>query len=587
MPAGPSPRAHPPRPTSRSGPAPVGGRLRHALHGQHRGARRCVDLLVVVELDDLGGLEVGRRQLGEPHHQHGADREVRSDDGVGRTRPEPLGEPRHVGVGEAGRPDHGVHAVVGARSRFTRAASTTVKSTTTSAPAAATAVGGGGHLDPGDGDAELLRGRCRRGPGRPPRPARTPGRRRPPRTPSHRSAPLHRTPRPGSWDEAVPSALPSSVTAFGLESRDPPRPAWRGGADQDPLDDPGHVGGRHRVVAWATTWPRAGTSPCARGDQGLADPASCAAGRSSRDARLPPAAHVALGGVDDRRAVHAPVGRRPVEHVDGWSTSSSWRGRARGAAPGVDPEGTRSRRRRPGTSTRSQASPTLLAHLLEQPGDMPPPSTWLSTPDAVAVGIVDGERRASRGRGGPARGRPRSPPGARAPASPSWRTRSGLGRAAPRAAPARAGPPPAACSTFPAAATTRLSGAVVRAVVGRRPPTGACLRSSRRRAHDLPAGSDGPGRPPRRTRSTTRSSGSSSPVRTLLEDDLPLRFDLVRAGARWRPHDVGEDVDGQGLAVQDRHVERGPLVRGEGVHVAADRLDRLGDRRPPTGERRP
>ena len=51
-------------------------RLGHPLGREHRGARGRIDLLVVVELDDLRGLEVGRRQLGEAHHQHRADREV-------------------------------------------------------------------------------------------------------------------------------------------------------------------------------------------------------------------------------------------------------------------------------------------------------------------------------------------------------------------------------------------------------------------------------------------------------------------------------------------------------------------------------
>ena len=51
-----------------------------------RGARRRVDLLVVVELDDLGGVEVRRRELGEAHHQHRADREVGHDHRVRRRR---------------------------------------------------------------------------------------------------------------------------------------------------------------------------------------------------------------------------------------------------------------------------------------------------------------------------------------------------------------------------------------------------------------------------------------------------------------------------------------------------------------------
>ena len=53
------------------------------LRGGHGGARRCVDLLVVVELDDLGGLEPRCGQLGEAHHQHRADREVGRDHRVG------------------------------------------------------------------------------------------------------------------------------------------------------------------------------------------------------------------------------------------------------------------------------------------------------------------------------------------------------------------------------------------------------------------------------------------------------------------------------------------------------------------------
>ena len=45
-----------------------------------RGARRRVELRRVVELDDLGRVEVARRLGGEAHHQHGADREVRREE---------------------------------------------------------------------------------------------------------------------------------------------------------------------------------------------------------------------------------------------------------------------------------------------------------------------------------------------------------------------------------------------------------------------------------------------------------------------------------------------------------------------------
>ncbi len=58
---------------------PVLGRRGHPVRGGHRGAGRRVDLLVVVQLDDLGAVEVRRGQLGEAHHQHRADREVRRD----------------------------------------------------------------------------------------------------------------------------------------------------------------------------------------------------------------------------------------------------------------------------------------------------------------------------------------------------------------------------------------------------------------------------------------------------------------------------------------------------------------------------
>ena len=61
---------------------PPGLRPSHALDRGHRRARRCIDLPVVVELDDLGRLEVGRGHLGEAHHQHGADGEVRGNQAI-------------------------------------------------------------------------------------------------------------------------------------------------------------------------------------------------------------------------------------------------------------------------------------------------------------------------------------------------------------------------------------------------------------------------------------------------------------------------------------------------------------------------
>ena len=90
---------------------PLRRRRGHPLGGGDGRARRGVGLAVVVELDDLGGVEVGRRRLGEAHHQHGRQREVGGDDAVGPAVAELLGERRQVVVGEAGGPDDGVDAV--------------------------------------------------------------------------------------------------------------------------------------------------------------------------------------------------------------------------------------------------------------------------------------------------------------------------------------------------------------------------------------------------------------------------------------------------------------------------------------------
>ena len=67
-------------------------------------------LLVVVELDHLGRLEPGCGQLGEAHHQHGADGEVGGDQAVARG--ERGGEAVEVVVGEARwcRPRRGCRA---------------------------------------------------------------------------------------------------------------------------------------------------------------------------------------------------------------------------------------------------------------------------------------------------------------------------------------------------------------------------------------------------------------------------------------------------------------------------------------------
>ena len=63
----------------------------------------------------------------------------------------------------------------------------------------------------------------------------------------------------------------------------------------------------------------------------------------------------------------------------------------------------------------------------------------------------------------------------------------------------------------------------------------------------------------------------------LFEDDLLFALDVV--GTEPRVHDdVRQDVDGKRqVLVEDLDVVAGVFLGGEGVHLAADRIDRLGD----------
>jgi hypothetical protein len=62
----------------------------------------------------------------------------------------------------------------------------------------------------------------------------------------------------------------------------------------------------------------------------------------------------------------------------------------------------------------------------------------------------------------------------------------------------------------------------------------------------------------------------------LFEDDLTLRLDVVGRNAGL--HNTSARMSTRARArVGHAHVEHGLLVRGERVHLAADRLDRLGD----------
>jgi hypothetical protein len=86
----------------------------HALRGEHCRTGGRVDFVLVVQLDDLRAFEERRRQLGEAHHQHGADCEVRSDHCVGRRLVEQLGELAERVLGDPGGAHDCVHAVLGA-----------------------------------------------------------------------------------------------------------------------------------------------------------------------------------------------------------------------------------------------------------------------------------------------------------------------------------------------------------------------------------------------------------------------------------------------------------------------------------------
>ena len=88
----------------------------HPLGRAERRARRGVPLGLVVEFDDLGGVEPRSGQRREPHHQDGADGEVGGHDAVrprGRSCPVAVGvgpgrQLVEVGLGESGGPDHDV-----------------------------------------------------------------------------------------------------------------------------------------------------------------------------------------------------------------------------------------------------------------------------------------------------------------------------------------------------------------------------------------------------------------------------------------------------------------------------------------------
>ena len=118
--------------------------------------------VVVVQLDDLGRGEVLGRLGGEPHHQHGADREVRRvEDGDAALRASSSTLRRSQPVVPIDARDARVER---ARATFATTASGCVKSTIASAPSSA--------RRRASAPGRLERGRERRAPTFPPRPLR-------------------------------------------------------------------------------------------------------------------------------------------------------------------------------------------------------------------------------------------------------------------------------------------------------------------------------------------------------------------------------------------------------------------------------
>ena len=107
---------------------PLTGGGRHPFSGVGGGTGRGVDLGVVVELDDLGRLEVRSGELGHADHKYRTDREVRRNQGV-RRRERGL-KRLEILVAEPVVPTTAWMPLAAAKCSVSRAASSTVKSTT-------------------------------------------------------------------------------------------------------------------------------------------------------------------------------------------------------------------------------------------------------------------------------------------------------------------------------------------------------------------------------------------------------------------------------------------------------------------------
>ena len=372
MPAGPAPPRAPATTSWVVGSGAQSARPRPCGRGHHRRARRCVGLGVVVQLDDLGRLEERRGQLGEAHHQHRADGEVRRDQAV---RARERGPQRDdVVVGEAGGADHGVDAVLAHQARLPRAASRTVKST-------------------------------------PPR-----RRRRPWRAVGCDATPLDRAPAPLGSTAATSSSAGSAATAAQAV-----RPSARRAEDADPGPRPLAVirhtvpaapeatphGERHRGAA-TTVLGRSGRTIC--GDVGHERPdggvrqATNAMAASARSTRLRTTLHGPMGW-RVRAPKQAHGGRLPSRQVhheqggEGQQDGAGQRGRGRlgqagdedGAEEHLEPR--RHRDAKPAYPARRVLRPPRSARFAM-------PATRSTTPSTTAASRRRGATHGSGGRRG-------------------------------------------------------------------------------------------------------------------------------------------------------------------------------------------
>ena len=253
------------------------------------------------------------------------------------------------------------------------------------------------------------------------------------------------------------------------------------------------------------------------------------------------------------------------------STRSARCRRRRSQRPGVG-------ERRPPTSRRSRPGRAPRGSPGTAGSTCPPPSTWLAHAEGVAVGVV----------------------AVRAPASPRhrWacsvgrrssarrRRGAGAGGGARRAVAAPARPARTARHAVDHRVVVEVAGGdehevgrpVVRASKNAAISSRSMASMRLERAEHLAARAGGRGTAPRAASVCTRSSGSSSAMRS--SSRMTWRSASTSSAPERRRRSTtsprSSRPEGQ-LPRRQPGVERGVLAGGEGVHLAADGVDRLGD----------